>query len=117
MKSAEIGAWPTRPRMPSVPKYFLLMRMQPGCVGRWPGETDSPCGDGREGPAPGPRWRRGRRPRPSDSGGRLGRLGIDRQRLSGHQCHQGRDAVAQFAAVADLVDGAMLEQELGALEA
>src|SRR5690606_40788103 len=38
-------------------------------------------------------------------------------RLLHHHRHQGGNAVAQLAAVADLVDGTVLEQELAALEA
>src|SRR5690606_28072689 len=50
--------------------------------------------------------------RPAGGSGRLGGT-----RLLHHHRHQGGDAGAQLAAVADLVDGAVLEQELAALEA
>ena len=42
---------------------------------------------------------------------------VRRLRLPHHQRQQVREAVAHLAAVADLVDRAVLEQELGALEA
>src|SRR5690606_12575686 len=49
--------------------------------------------------------------RPAGGSGRLGGT-----RLLHHHRHQGGDAGAQLAAVADLVDGAVLEQVLAAME-
>src|SRR6478672_8056178 len=67
---------PTRPRMPSVPKYLRVMVVPSG-----------------------------------------GRDVVRRLRLLHQQREQVGDAVAQFTAVADLVDRAVLDQEFRTLEA
>src|SRR5207342_792081 len=76
-KSAEIAPSPTRPRMPSVPKYLRLMA---GAASS--GDLDV----------------------------------VRRARVLRQQRQQVGHPVAQFAAIADLVDGTVLDQELAALE-
>src|SRR6187549_1122127 len=76
MKSAETGPSPTRPRMPSVPKYLRFDISLPTSA-----------------------------------------LGHRRRRLAHHQREQRGQAVAHLPAIDDQVDRAVLDEELGALEA